>query len=157
MAKRGETDLSLIADNRIEFAMANAEPSIVSDGEVNVIEKHMDDELITDYAQAKSAVRQSFLGRMVGPAFVAGALAAAATMMPFPAGAEQMPQYLGDANLNPSVISAGASSFPTATQYFGEFMRNAVITGACAAGIPALLYKVDESRDSVHRPRKAQA
>ena len=47
---------------------------------------------IASYAEAKSAVKQSFLGRMVGPAFAASLLAAATTLMPFPAGAyDQIP------------------------------------------------------------------
>jgi hypothetical protein len=75
---------------------------------MKVIEKFMEEE-ITDYATAKSQVKQSMLQRMIGPAFAASAIAAAATLIPFPVGAEQLPTFLGDANLNPSVISAGSN------------------------------------------------
>ena len=83
---------------------AAANPVVTSDGEVNVIEKHMENE-ITDYATAKGAVRQSMLQRMVGPAFAISALTAAATMMPFPAGAEGL---LVDEGVNPMVLPAMA-------------------------------------------------
>lgn len=103
LSKNNEADLSYLAEKKILYAMANP-PTVTTDGEVNVIEKHMDEE-ISDYSTAKSAVKQSFLGRMVGPAFVTGAMASAAMMFPNAAGAyDKMPTYLGDAGLNPSVI-----------------------------------------------------
>ena len=49
---------------------------------------------------------------MVGPAFAASALAAVATLMPFPAGAYDQIPFLGDSGVNPSVISP-YSDFPT--------------------------------------------
>merc|ERR1719321_1360478 len=77
---------------------------------------------------------------MVGPAFAASLIAAAATLMPFPAGAyDQIPSVLSDSGLNPSVISP-YTGFPTAAQYAAEVLRNAVITGCLCASIPMLKY-----------------
>jgi len=88
--------------------------SNTSDGQI--LENYMDETVekpIVSYDKAKTAVKQSFLGRMVGPAFAASALAAVATLMPFPAGAyDQIPSMLRDSGINPSVISP-YSDFPT--------------------------------------------
>ena len=84
---------------------------------------------------------------MVGPAFAISALTAAATLMPFPAGAEGL---LVDEGVNPMVIPAMAE-MSDYHLYWMEFTRNALLSGSIAAGIPYMLYKVDQSRDSTHR------
>jgi len=95
------------------------------------------DDVITDYSAAKAEVKQSFLGRMVGPAFAAGAVAAVATLAPWPVAAQDM-SIFADAGLNPSVIPGQMDAFPTVSQYMGTFVRNAAVTGALAASIPAM-------------------
>lgn len=130
LSKSGEPDMSFAADRQIAFAMSQA-PTVTSTSEGQVIEEYMDD-VITDYATAKSEVRQSFLGRMVGPAAVAGVLAAAATLAPFPAGAyDAMP----DVWLNDAFVSTGTGlgGFPNVA----AFIRNATICGVLAAS-PAI-------------------
>ena len=72
---------------------------------------------------------------MVGPAFAAGLVAAAATLIPFPAGAyDQWPALVGDFGVTPSVINT-SSDFPTVSQYLTEFTRNAMLSGALAASV----------------------
>lgn len=146
LSHQAEPDFSFMAENRLQAAMAEA-PSVTSISQGEVMEKFMDetmDETIKDYATAKSAVKESFLGRMVGPAFAAGALAAVATMLPYPVGASDIMQYpdmkiLADQGLNPSVIDSSLipHQFPTVSQYFATFLRNAIITGTLAAS-PAI-------------------
>lgn len=112
-----------------------AAPTVTTTGDSKVIEKYMDDE-ITDYSTAKAEVKQSFLGRMVGPAFVAGAFAAAATLIPFPVGAYDAMPNVWDASVNPNVIQT-TSDFPNAGMYFASFIRNATICGVLCAS-PAM-------------------
>ena len=99
----------------MQAAMADV-PLVSNTSDAEIIENYMDETVekpIVSYDKAKSAVKQSFLGRMVGPAFAASAIAAAASLMPFPAGAyDQIPPFLSDSGLNPSVISP-YSDFPT--------------------------------------------
>lgn len=103
------------------------------------------DEVVTDYAAAKAGVKKSFLGQMVGPAFVVGAAAAAATLAPLAVGASG-PGIIADEGLNPSVIQGAGEAFPSVTQYFGTFARNSAIAGGLAAGIPATARKLDEMK-----------
>lgn len=63
MAKK-DTDLSWLADQKIEMAMSQA-PTIATTGETTVQQDYMD-EAITDYAAAKSEVKQSFFGKLFG-------------------------------------------------------------------------------------------
>lgn len=107
--------MPLMAENRMQAAMAEV-PLVSNTSAGEILENYMDETVkkpIVSYDKAKSAVKQSFLGRMVGPAFAASAIAATASLMPFPAGAyDQIPSILGDSGLNPSVISP-YSDFPT--------------------------------------------
>lgn len=102
------------------------------------------DDVITDYATAKSEVKQSFLGRMVGPAFVAGALAAASTLIPFPVGAYDAMPNVWDATVIPTTMSG---DFPHAANYFASFVRNATICGVLAAS-PAI-YQYYEQQTAI--------
>merc|ERR1719321_2487924 len=71
---------------------------------------------------------------MVGPAFAASLMAAAATLMPFPAGAyDQIPSVLSDSDIL-------YSDFPIVTQFSAEFLRNAIAIGCLCASIPMLNY-----------------
>ena len=107
--------MPIFSENRMQAAMADV-PLVSNTSDAEIIENYMDETVekpIVSYDKAKSAVKQSFLGRMVGPAFAASAIAAAASLMPFPAGAyDQIPPFLSDSGLNPSVISP-YSDFPT--------------------------------------------
>lgn len=100
----------------------------------------MDDALITDYAAAKREVKQSFLGRMVGPAFVAGALAATASLVPFPVGAY---------DTIPTFMAPATNEFPTAAEYFASFIRNATITGVLASSPAIYKYYQDAQEQPV--------
>jgi len=84
----------MMAEMRMQADMAQV-PLVSNTSEGQILENYMDETVekpIASYAEAKSAVKQSFLGRMVGPAFAASLLAAAASVMPFPAGAyDKMP------------------------------------------------------------------
>ena len=83
---------------------------------------------IASYSEAKSAVKQSFLGRMVGPAFAASLLAAATTVMPFPAGAyDYMPDVWAD-----TTYANYASAPPIGFPYQGAFVATFLL-----AAIPA--------------------
>lgn len=144
--------MPLTAESRIQMEMA-AMPTVSSTSQGEIIEDYMDSTVkkpIQSYGAAKSAVKQSFLGRMVGPAFAASLLAATATLMPFPAGAyDQIPQHVfADSGLNPSVISP-YTDFPTVSQYFGEFLSYALITGIICASPPMVKYFQSQNEPEV--------
>ena len=102
------------------------------------------DDVITDYATARSEVKQSFLGRMVGPAFVAGALAAASTLIPFPVGAYDSIPNVWD---SPMMSTTMTGDFPHAANYFASFVRNATICSVLAAS-PAI-YQYYEQQTAI--------
>lgn len=135
--------------------MAQA-PTISTAGETKVIDEYMDEKvLVTDYAAAKSQVKQSFLGRMVGPAWAAGALGAAAMVAwALPAGAA--PSFLADEGLNPSVINSAHHAFPTVQQYFVELGRNAVAAGLVASAIPAYAHHNKLQQDEQKEQKAVQ-
>ena len=145
LAKAAGPDLSYLADMKYEAAMQA--PTVTTTGDSQVIEEYMDG-VITDYSTAKSEVRQSFLGRMVGPAFAAGALAAAASLMPFPAGAYDTMPNVWDAVIQPT------SDFPHAGLYFASFIRNATICGVVCAS-PAM-YRYYEEQTQLEAQEEVQ-
>ena len=102
--------MPLMAENRMQAAMADV-PLVSNTSDGQILDNYMDETVekpLQSFEKAKTAVKQSFLGRMVGPAFALSAFAAAASLMPFPAGAYEIP----DMGLNPSVITP-YQDFPT--------------------------------------------
>ena len=91
---------------------------------------------------------------MVGPAFGLGALAAVATLIPFPVGAADMP-FLADQGLNPSMMGSSAAEFPTVAQYMAGFVRNAAITGLLAAS-PAMYRQYEKMQEDGGEVKTAQ-
>jgi len=132
------------------MAMATA-PEVKHFTESNILKEDYIDDVITDYSVAKAEVKQSFLGRMVGPAFAAGALAAAATLAPWPVGAQDM-SIFADEGLNPSVIPGSMAAFPTVSSYMGTFVRNAAITGTLAASVPAIQMIQESQEEEESKP-----
>merc|ERR1712167_31477 len=92
----------------------------------------------------------SFLGRMVGPAFVAGAVAAAASLMPSPAGAYDTIPDVWD----PVIPTTTAAAFPHAGLYFASFIRNATLCGVLAAS-PAI-YRYYEQQTAIEGEEQVQ-
>ena len=126
----------------MQAAMVDA-PIISSTSQGEILENYMDETVekpVESYGAAKSAVKQSFLQRMVGPAFATSLLAAVATVMPFPAGAyDQVPTMVGDFGVNPSVIDP-SNGFPTVDQYFMVTASNILLFGLLVGALPLTSY-----------------